>query len=83
MKVLVLLKNTENAAACVMHKTRLDNLMTPLGLRMSDYEFEVAIGISSSFSEATSMGSLCGTACTWPVKIVQWASVFPSGLQPR
>ena len=31
-----------------MHKAKLDNLMTPLGLEMSDYEFEVATEISSS-----------------------------------
>lgn len=29
------------------------------------------------------MGSRCGIACTWPVKALQRASVFPSGLQHR
>lgn len=49
MKILILLKNTEEiVAACVMHKAKLDNLMTSLGLKMSDYEFEVAIEISST-----------------------------------
>lgn len=48
MKIPILLKNTENAAACVIHEERLDNLMTPLALKLSDYEFEVAIEISCS-----------------------------------
>jgi len=48
VKILTLLNNTESAAACVMHKARLDNLMTPLRLKMSEYEFEVAVEIFSS-----------------------------------
>lgn len=49
MKIPILLKNTEeNVAAGVMHNERLDNLMTPPGLKMSDYEFEIAIETSST-----------------------------------
>lgn len=33
-----------------MQKARLDNLMTPLSLKMSNYEFELATEISSSLT---------------------------------
>lgn len=47
-----------------MHKARLDDSMTPLGLQMSGYEFEITIQISFSdtHSQTFCKDDLCENA---------------------